>query len=169
MKFFIFAFVSSVVSLFAAEPHGAPKIPNQMTELSAKLKGTWEGDEAKKPSDQTLKITYESTSGGSALVERLSPGTDHEMISMYHAENGKLAITHYCMLGNQPHLVLKKVTNDQYTFEFVPTAGIDSKKDMYMGKLVLTFTGANKLKQEWTLFEAGKAKDTTVFTLNKKS
>ena len=33
------------------------------------------------------------TSGGSALVEKLSPGTPHEMVSVYHDKDGELAMT----------------------------------------------------------------------------
>src|SRR5437762_1108277 len=64
-----------------------------------KLAGKWEG---KDPHDKTGKakivVDYKVTSGGSALIETLGPGTPMEMVSIYsEAKPGKVSMTHYCM------------------------------------------------------------------------
>ena len=46
-------------------------------------------------------------------VEKLMPGTPHEMISTYNDENGGLVMTHYCMLHNQPKLKLVSADDKQ--------------------------------------------------------
>src|SRR5579883_3440161 len=46
------------------------------------------------------------TSAGTAVEETLFPGTAHEMVTMYHLDGGELVLTHYCALGNQPHMRL---------------------------------------------------------------
>jgi hypothetical protein len=67
-----------------------------------KLVGDWYqvGDDGK-PSEQ-LVSTYRVTAAGSAVIETLFPGEEHEMISMYFMDGGDLRLTHYCSLGNAP-------------------------------------------------------------------
>src|SRR5262245_66606640 len=62
------------------------------------LAGEWTG---KGPHGE-MRIVYKVTSGGSTVMEMIDPGTDHEMVSMIHADGPALLLTHYCMLGNQP-------------------------------------------------------------------
>ena len=38
------------------------------------------------------------------LVETIFPGSEHEMITVIHPDGDDLALTHYCMLGNQPQM-----------------------------------------------------------------
>jgi hypothetical protein len=47
---------------------------------------------------------FDVTSRGSVVVERLKVGTDTEMTTVYHLDNGTLVGAHYCQLGNQPRL-----------------------------------------------------------------
>lgn len=66
------------------------------------LVGDWYevGDDGK-PSE-TLVSSYRVTAGGHAVIETLFPGSEHEMISIYHMDGGDLLLTHYCVLGNAP-------------------------------------------------------------------
>ena len=50
-------------------------------------------------------VRYEIGAGGHCVIEKLFVGQPKEMTTIYHMDNGKLAITHYCRLGNQPHMV----------------------------------------------------------------
>ena len=53
-----------------------------------------------------VRVEYRLTAGGSALVETLFPGASRgQMVSMYYDRKGKLAMTHYCMLRNQPGMM----------------------------------------------------------------
>ena len=71
------------------------------------LVGSWTGktDMGQGPVDITLQ--YRLLAGGSVLEERVFAGTPQEMVTMYYDQNGKLAMTHYCVMGNRPGMKLK--------------------------------------------------------------
>jgi hypothetical protein len=46
-------------------------------------------------------VEYRLVSGGSVIEERIFAGTPKEMVTMYHDQHGKLALTHYCILGTR--------------------------------------------------------------------
>src|SRR5579859_4783906 len=66
------------------------------------------------------KITYRVTAAGSTVMETFFPGSDHEMVSMYHLDGDELVLTHYCAAGNQPRMKLDRQasTTDKYLFVF---------------------------------------------------
>src|SRR5688500_14009868 len=71
------------------------------------LVGTWKGkvEIGQGPVDMTAE--YRILAGGTVLEERVFPGTPMEMVTMYYDKEGKLAMTHYCVMGNRPSMVLK--------------------------------------------------------------
>src|SRR5690349_23952665 len=106
------AVLAAVVNL-PAEPAGKPASQPQPKPASAEfermksLVGTWQGktDIGQGPVD--LTVSYRLLAGGSVLEERVFAGTPHEMITMYYDRDGQLALTHYCMFGNRPGMLLK--------------------------------------------------------------
>src|SRR5262252_7077945 len=94
----------AVVARASAAP--APPAEAKALEPLKKLAGTWQGNA--KMGDKTMAVTivYELTAGGSAVLERLFPGTPHEMISVYTSDGDGVAMTHYCALGNHPKMTL---------------------------------------------------------------
>ena len=56
-----------------------------------------------------MKITvkYRLLAAGSVIEERVFPEMPNEMVTMYFDKDGKLALTHYCIMGNRPAMVLK--------------------------------------------------------------
>src|SRR3989304_768334 len=77
-------------------------------------------------------LIAKSTDGGSAILETLFPGTPHEMVSVYYDDGGKLGMTHYCMLGNQPQMTLKKADGNRIDLVFVSGGNIDPKQSPNM-------------------------------------
>jgi len=49
---------------------------------------------------------FDVTSRRSVVVERLKVGTPTEMVTVYHLDDGTLMASHFCQLGNQPHLTV---------------------------------------------------------------
>jgi len=134
------------------------------------LVGEWKGvatHSDKQQKSDPVSVQFKLTSAGSAIEETLMPGTPHEMIDMYTDENGKLAMTHYCAMGNQPHLVLKQADAKQINLEMGPTTGIDSSKDAHMHALTLEFKDADHLTEKWTSYASGKPGETAVFDLTR--
>ena len=155
------------IPAFAGSAHNTPPKVSDSFESMKALVGTWEGTTKMAGKDVPVKVTYEMTSGGTAMVEKIMPGTDHEMITVYANRGKDVNATHFCIAGNQPEMKLKKTTPNEFTFEMVGTKGIANKNDEHMHGVTLTLIG-NKLKQEWTNYKKNKKADTTVFEFTKK-
>ena len=94
---------------------------------------------------EQLKITYELTSAGNAIVERFAAGKPHEMVTVYHDYNGKLTMTHYCSLGNQPHMELTGSGVSDLVFVLSEkNPGLASLNEMHMHALRIAFDGKGK-------------------------
>jgi hypothetical protein len=137
----------------------------QMKQLVGTWRGSKEGDAPGEP--EKVEVDYKLTAGGSTLQETLMPGSPHEMVTMYHDEGGKLAMTHYCMMGNTPHMVAAQSSPKQIQFKFVPGAGIDATKDAHMDGLTLEFADNDHLVQRWSCHMPGKPDHAAVFNLTR--
>lgn len=161
--------LAGMTSLLAHEMPTAKPGSREFEQLK-QLAGVWKGTKnptAKDQKPESVSIQFKVTSAGSAVEETLGMGTPHEMVDMYTDENGKLAMTHYCAMGNQPHLLLKQSTPKQIVLEMGPTVGIDPHKDMHMHALTLEFPDANHLTEIWTSYQDGKPGETAMFTLTR--
>ncbi len=82
------------------------------------------------------------------------------MVTVYYDYNGKLTLTHYCSLGNQPHMEL---TNPgENTMKFVlseKTPNLVSLNEMHMHAHSITVDDKNSMMQTWTLFDKGAKKN----------
>jgi hypothetical protein len=138
-------------------------------ELFAKLAGEWVGKGTHGDDAHEVRVVYKVTSGGSAVVETIAPGTEHEMITVIHPDGDSLLLTHYCMLGNQPQMKAKPKADDKkVAFEFVKATNLTSDKDMYMHDVTYTFVDNDTLKTEWTNYNEGKAAGKAVFEMKRK-
>ncbi|MBX7156877.1 MAG: hypothetical protein K1X66_00620 [Verrucomicrobiae bacterium] len=147
-------------------PMPSPKIAPEFNRLK-ELVGTWKGSTKMQGKDQEIMVEYQLTSGGSTLVEHLFKGTPHEMVSVYYSVGEKVFMTHYCMLGNQPHLQLEKAKDNTLEFSLADPSGLQSKNEIHMHALALTFTDKNSIVQKWTGFENGKPKESTTINLSR--
>ena len=112
-------------------------------------------------------IEYKVVSNGSAVMETFSPGTPQEMVSIYYDRGGRLAMTHYCSLGNRPQMKLKKSTENEIDLDYTSSEGINTHKDMHMHSLKLTFVDDKHLKADWTSYEKGKSTGVHTFDLTR--
>lgn len=118
------------------------------------LVGKWS---AESPMMGKMNTEFRLIAGGSVIEERFAHGTPMEMLSTYHDVNGKLTMTHYCMLRNQPRMKLVKSTADSLVFDLAPTPGLDPAKDKHMHGATYTFMDANHFKLEGVSWENGKS------------
>ncbi len=159
-------FVGSSVAYGGGGP-GGPYSGSKEYERMKGLVGAWEGTSNMGKERQPVRVEYRLTAGGSAIVETLFPGTTEEMISVYHDTNGKLSMTHYCMLRNQPRMKLLKTGPDRLDFMFAGGSNIDPKKDAHMHALTILFVDKDHIVQNWTYFEDGKEKGVTRLNLSR--
>ncbi len=153
---------------YAAEYQSAPYTGSAEFERMKQLVGVWEATSEMGKEGEKLRVEYRLTAGGSALVETLFPGSAEEMVSVYHDQKGKLAMTHYCMLRNQPHMTLGKA--DAQTIELVFARkgnDINPAKEKHMHAVRITFTDNDHITEKWTMFENGKDKGGVTFKLTR--
>ncbi len=132
------------------------------------LAGTWKGKTDMGQGEQEMTVTYAVTAAGSAVVETLHPGTPMEMVSVYHDAAGKLTMTDYCMLGNQPRMKLDAATDNSITLSVHDTTGISDANDPHMHALTIEFTNAHAITHHWKMFKAGKEDSVHSFKLTRK-
>ena len=105
-------------NLFSGDDHHPePYIGSEAFQKLKSLDGTWIGAQTMEGEVHKVSVEYDLSSNGSALIEKLFCGAPHEMISIYHERQGKLQLTHYCALANQPNLILTKSKSDEIEFE----------------------------------------------------
>ncbi|MBM3880268.1 MAG: hypothetical protein FJ387_11200 [Verrucomicrobia bacterium] len=137
-------FLASALGLSAAEPQ-KPKPSSAAFERLKTLVGTWTGkaDMGEGPVDLTMQ--YRLLAAGSVLEERVFVGTPNEMVTMYYDQGGKLALTHYCVLGNRPSMLLKSADAKTLKFDFDPTCGINPREESHMHAMTITFNDADTI------------------------
>jgi hypothetical protein len=146
-----------------------PPTPASSAELSQlkQLAGRWEGTTKHgNGAEEPAAAEYKVTSGGSAVIETLFPGTPHEMVSVYHDKAGKPSMTHYCMLGNQPELELKSATGEKLVFSLASSSRIPAT-DMHMHSLAFSWSGPDSVTQVWTSFKDGQPQESTTIQLKR--
>jgi hypothetical protein len=133
-----------------------PKKGSAEFERMKTLVGAWQGkaDMGQGPIDMTVK--YRLLAGGSVLEERVFEGTPHEMITMYYDQDGKLAVTHYCVMGNRPAMLLKSSDSKSIVLDFDKTCGIDPAKESHMHGLTITFDDVDTITTSCKAFMDGK-------------
>ena len=130
---------------------GSPEFERMKT-----LVGTWTGkvDMGQGPVDMTVQ--YRLLAGGSVLEERCFAGTPNEMVTMYYDQNGKLAMTHYCIMGNRPQMRLKSADAKTIQLDFDKACGINPKKESHMHALTITFDDADTITTSCKAMMDGK-------------
>jgi hypothetical protein len=118
------------------------------------LVGEWEG----RTSGGPVRITYTLVSGGTALMERLQPANEPEMITMYSADGDYIVVTHYCSTGNQPQMKSEAMIAkaQKYSFSLVRVTGMKTEDEGHMVGLVMTLVDKDHLTQEWKYQDKGK-------------
>jgi len=119
------------------------------------LEGRWVAGE-----DSTYPGSIVETAviaSGNAVVEREFPGTEQEMLTVFYLDGDDLLLTHFCMLGNQPHMRAALSEDPQrILFQFTGATGLDSPDEPHIHTGVITFLGPDQLLTEWTIYENGE-------------
>lgn len=153
----------AATAAFAQQPmeekHPAPSTNTSFEKLKS-LAGTWDGTGPEGKLVNRVRVI----SNGSALEEAFSYGGKMEMVSVYSADGPRLAMTHYCSIGNQPRMATAPLNGPEKRYEFVFTGATNlaHAEDPHMARLVLSPIDDNHFDEEWTYVDHGKAR-TSVF------
>ncbi|HEX7879371.1 MAG TPA: hypothetical protein VF720_08175 [Candidatus Eisenbacteria bacterium] len=132
------------------------------------LAGTWEGTAGKGDEVVPATIRYEVTAGGTVLVQRLFPGSEGEMMTIFNLDGNDLVLTHYDAKGNQPRMRFDAAesASNLYTFRFNGGTNLGkSTKHVHAG--TIHFVNANQIKAEWAVYAGSKKVGTSVFELKR--
>lgn len=133
------------------------------------LAGTWEGTAQHGERKFPTTVTWRVTGGGSAVTETLFEGTEHEMLTVYTAQGGRIVLTHYCAGGNQPFM--KQAAGGkggEMAFEFAGGANLDPAKDPHMHSGLIAFLADDRIRTEWQSWEGGKPTTKAIFDLQRR-
>ncbi len=152
------ALVLSAGAALAATTPTAPGKPTSVAlERFKTLAGDWvaaeDGDMVKKGD---LVARYAVTASGSAVVETVFPGSEHEMVTVYHADGPDLVLTHYCTEGNQPRMRARGAQGPRFDFTYDGGTHIDPKRDRHMHSASFDLFGADEIRSEWSELAEGK-------------
>lgn len=139
------------------------------------LAGTWkgepegEGDYASAEAEAWGGVVheFEISAAGTVVMETMNPGTDGEMINMYHLDGEDLVLTHYCAGGNQPSMRLNRGTStaDKLVFDFVGGTNLDPAVDEHIHSAQIMLVDIDHIESIWTGYKEGKSTGAMTFRL----
>jgi len=113
---------------------GSPEFERMKT-----LVGSWKGTVDMGQGPIEMVSQYRLIANGTVLEEKVFAGTPNEMLTMYYDKGGKLALTHYCVMGNRPGMLLKASDDKSLKFDFDKDCGVNPKKESHMNALTIRF------------------------------
>jgi len=153
---FIFACLSviGVIALSTQSSLAESKTSSGLEPLKF-LVGDWQG---KGPDGKVVQASYQLTSGGTSLLETITPGQEPSMTTLYHTDGHHLMLTHYCSLGNQPRMIADMPKGQVKTlrFAYLDATNLESPTDPHMHKVTFTVQDNDHFTQEWVLSKDGK-------------
>jgi hypothetical protein len=162
----------AVVLASAAARAEAPKAPADADAFARvkALAGTWQGSAGHGDQGLQATVTYEVVSNGNAVLQRMFAGTPHEMLNVYYLDAGALVAVHYCSAGNQPRFKYDAAasTPTELAFGFAGGDNVDPARGMHVHGGRLFLADAERLQEEWSFWNDGKAADTARLSLVRK-
>jgi hypothetical protein len=146
-------FLMLLVTAFSSGVRAQTSAQAALEKIKA-LEGDWV---VKTTAGQELKSSFRVTSGGGTVMQLMGEGRE-EMPTLYHMDNGRLMVTHYCAANNQPRMVLATAESSETTlqFRFLDVTNLRSPETGHMREVAFRFLGPDRLRQEWTYRENGK-------------
>jgi hypothetical protein len=155
-----------VMGIFAMRAGSQAKTGGAFDQLKA-LAGTWEGSSG---DGQKFTATIRTVSNGTAVEETSNSATSSEMITLYTPDGNKVALTHYCSMGNQPRMETSAVEAGakQFDFAYMGATNLASESDAHMHHAVLQITDNDHFSETWTMLANGKEISETFRFVRKK-
>ncbi|MAC19046.1 MAG: hypothetical protein CMJ23_05080 [Phycisphaerae bacterium] len=176
MRSRIIRIAAAVGVAFLASCHSTPEPSSKATMADANpqfervksMIGDWYLVDAE-PGDAPT-ATYRLSANETAVVERLFPGQRKEMVTMYFIDDGRLKLTHFCALGNQPSMGAIPGDDDVVEFEFIGITNLAAPTAQHMHEHVLEFTDdRNRVDSTWVLWNDGSEAERRFFPLERRA
>jgi hypothetical protein len=161
MKRHVFAIAIAMLAagaLLAASPKSDDAAgPAAFARLKT-LVGAWDAD----TSMGKVHLRYELISGGTALVEHESSDKMPEMLTVYYLDGGRLLLTHYCAMGNQPRLEARAFNpaTGELDFRFLDATNLASPAAGHMHNATFRLGDHDHFSAQWEFYEDGRPKVT---------
>ncbi len=117
-----------------------------------------------------LMNRIEVSAAGTVVMETMAPGTEHEMINMYHLDGDDLVLTHYCAGGNQPRMRLDRGSSsaERLIFDFTGGTNLDPATDHYIHDIEIGIRGDGEIESVWNSWSDGEQSAQMTFYLTRR-
>jgi hypothetical protein len=163
----MFAIAAVALGVFSTNARSKEKSSGGFDRLKT-LVGEWEAT----PEDgKTFTSTIRAVSNGTALEETFDNVKDSQMVTLYTEDGERVAMTHYCSIGNQPHMETPAVsaTANEFAFGFVSATNLANASDLHMHQMTLKIEDADHFSEVWTMHMNGKEQTETFHFTRKKA
>jgi hypothetical protein len=119
------------------------------------LVGDWTATDA---DGKPFSTSFRLISNNTALEETVNSAHDTQMVSIYNADGPRVAMTHFCSIGNQPRLETpsERPNPNEFVFSFTGATNLASPNDQHMHRMVITMEGPDHFTEAWTIRVNGK-------------
>ena len=171
--------LSALVLVLAVTPPAAASglTAESAFDRLASLAGTWtgspqgEGEEAEAEAKAAGQVVHEIqvSAAGTVIMETMNPGTEHEMINMYHRDGDDLMLTHYCAGGNQPTMRLDRDSSsaDRLVFDYAGGTNHDPAVDPHIHSAEIQLIDGDHIQSNWSSHVGGEQAGRMMFHLSR--
>jgi hypothetical protein len=149
-------FVTAVAAAGPAAPNPERKVDAGAAFSRLKgLVGEWNIESARGKGQSQFQLI----AGGSVILERFREPGGGEMLTAYHLDGDNLVLTHYCLAGNEPHMVAEKfdAASGELNFAFAGGANIAADTG-HMHDAAFRLISNDRFDAKWDFVEGGKLK-----------
>lgn len=149
----------------AADSPGDAAIYDRIVSLA----GDWSGHMEDPLAGPPVTVSYESVSGGKAVIERQAPSGSLPVVTVYFLADGQLRATQYSPAGNQP--AFKRgdgTTTELLELAFDGGTGFDPDHDGHVHQGEMRFVSPDRIELRWYHYVGPKEQGVTHWFLERK-
>ena len=161
-----FALAVLVSGVLATSVDSQPASGSAVDRLMS-LVDVWNGnDQSGKPVADSIRLVSNNT----ALEGNFQSDQNHQMVTMYAPDGSRVALTHYCSMGNQPHMQTPALNADasEVVFSFISATNLASDNDKRLHRMMLKIEDSDHFSETWTLHVNGKEQTETFHFTRKR-
>ncbi|HUO35048.1 MAG TPA: hypothetical protein VMU43_08645 [Candidatus Acidoferrum sp.] len=149
------AIAALALTLGVAKAADQPKAATAFDRLKT-LVGSWEG---KQENGTTFSMSMRLVSNNTAIEETINGPHDNQMVTLFTADGDRIALTHYCSMGNQPRMETSAVNAETslFAFDFMGATNLAHPTDLHMNQLTLRIIDPDHISETWVAVVGGKS------------